>query len=435
MGLFNTRSNLVYTADISLSFVSKSETIEIMPENISYIMIDRDYETQILPIIYMNIAVNHSLQNKIVQSRETSKFLLNITRNNENSVINIGKKSISGLFSYLTADTNPNYREDFTDEEDIVGNAYTRMTIGLVSVELSNNLRKTFNNIYKEADVKSLIALGLEGLDEVIVEEIPYNKEFPNIIFPPLTSRNEFLKYLFSKYNFYDTDFRFFMDFDKCYLLSKKGIPTDGHDGQLSSIIVDIRSALENESYSEGIEIKDGSYYLYIHPADSNVIINQGIENVANNLVGVDEAFESPSQMELNINNVEGSSKKDLFLRTDNIALYKNELETNTVTVQLAKQQINGDIFTPNKSILVNNYGSYNAYDGKFLLQDKKEIFKGIGGKFVMSTVVSLKKVNNIVAAQTVSSHASSGYIKSSVQTKSSANLAGTNKSVKAKKK
>ena len=69
------------------------------------------------------------------------------------------------------------------------------------------------------------------------------------------------------------------------------------------------------------------------------------------------------------------------------------------------------------------------------LLQDKKEIFKGIGGKFVMSTVVSLKKVNNIVAAQTVSSHASSGYIKSSVQTKSSANLAGTNKSVKAKKK
>ena len=147
MGLFNTRSNLVYTADISLSFVSKSETIEIMPENISYIMIDRDYETQILPIIYMNIAVNHSLQNKIVQSRETSKFLLNITRNNENSVINIGRKSISGLFSYLTADTNPNYREDFTDEEDIVGNAYTRMTIGLVSVELSNNLRKTFNNI------------------------------------------------------------------------------------------------------------------------------------------------------------------------------------------------------------------------------------------------------------------------------------------------
>ena len=64
------------------------------------------------------------------------------------------------------------------------------------------------------------------------------------------------------------------MDFDKCYLLSKKGIPTDGHDGQLSSIIVDVRSALENESYSEGIEIKDGSYYLYIHPADSNVIIN-----------------------------------------------------------------------------------------------------------------------------------------------------------------
>ena len=51
------------------------------------------------------------------------------------------------------------------------------------------------------------------------MEEIPYNKEFPNIIFPPLTSRNEFLKYLFSKYNFYDTDFRFFMDFDKCYLL------------------------------------------------------------------------------------------------------------------------------------------------------------------------------------------------------------------------
>ena len=400
-----------YTAKIELAFDYNGIRERINPEKIVYLMIEHDYENQVLPIIYISLSVNNNLYNKIINYKKFAKFYLNITKQNKNSLSSLSKKSISGTFSYIPSTTNPNFQEELSSGDNFIDNSYKRIMIGLVSIELTNKLRKSFNGIYNNIDQKTLIGLALEDTN-CIIENIPYNEKYSSILIPPISSRYQMLKFIFEKDNFYDTNFRYFMDFENSYLLSKRGDSINAHDGQLSSIIVDIRSVTTEEAYYDGIEIKNGAYYIYINPTNSNVTINEGTEKIANQIIAVDE--DNIQNLNLDINNTDGSNVKQMFVRSDNAALYKNELETNTIITEIMKQHIDGSAFTPNKSILVNNYGEYQKYNGKYLMIYKREFYKCIAGEFLLSCVVGLKKIGNIQPAKTVSSTKKTGYSKSS---------------------
>ena len=381
-----------YNATIELAFDYNGTREKIPSERIVYVLIESDYENEVLPIIYVTLAVDSKLYTNIIKYKQSAKFYMSIKKVNKNSTLSISKEILSGSFSYIPSANNPNYTEELISDTD--GNSYRRIMIGLVSIELTNKLRKSFNSIENETDTETLIAMALDGTN-CIVEKPAYNDYYKSILIPPIASRYRLLEFIFNRNAFYDTMFRYFMDFKRSYLTSKKGDAIDAGDGSLTSIIIDIRSVTEDEAYYEGVEIKNDAYYVYINPSNSNVILNEGTEKVANQLVAVDE--DVPVQfMDLEINKTEGSEEKMVFIRSDNAALVKNELETNTIIVEVLKQNIDGSIFTPDKCITVNNYGEYSRYNGKYLMIYKREFFKCVAGEFIMSCNVGLKRVNNI---------------------------------------
>ena len=422
-----------YTATVELAFDNNGVRTEIDSEKIIFVMIEHDYENQVLPIIYISMSASNELYSDIIKYKDSAKFYLNIKRTNKNSLASISKESITGTFNYIPSATNPNYQEDLTRSDDFLDNSYRRIMIGLVSIELTNKLRKSFNGIYNNIDQNTLIGMALEDTN-CVIETNPYNQEYPSIMIPPIASRYQMLNFIFKKDNFYDTNFRYFMDFERSYLLSKRGDAIESGDGQLSSIIVDIRSVTEEESYYNGIEIKNGAYYIYINPSNSNVILNEGTEKVANQIISVDEDIDV-QKLDLEINNTEGSETKHMFVRTDNAALYKNELETDTIITEIVKQHIDGSVFTPNKSILVNNYGEYSKYDGKYLMIYKREFYKCVAGEFLMSCNVGLKKIGNIQTAKSVTTSKKYGYAKSSATKKSTSTKKLTTKTYAASSK
>ena len=264
------------------------------------------------------------------------------------------------------------------------------------------------------------MSLALEGTN-YIAEKITYNTHYNSILVPPLTSRYRLLEFIFNSDPFYDTKFRYFMDFERSYLLSKSGNSVDSGDGQLSSIIVDIRSITENEAYYDGVEVKNDAYYVYINPINSNVTLEQGIEKVANQIVAVDE--DKIEIVDLDINKTEGSDTKQMFIRTDNVSVYKNELETNTIIVEIVKQHIDGSIFTPNKCISINNYGEYSKYNGKYIMIYKREFYKCVAGEFVMSCNVGLRRIGNLNNSKSTSATSSSAIKKSTSNNKNTSRL------------
>lgn len=384
----------LFKADISLAFDCNGRREEIDQKKIAYVLIEHNYEIEVLPIIYISLFVSNKLYDDIVKYKDSAKFFLSIKKVNCNGITNISKDVISDTFSYIPSTTNPNFREDLATGDEFIDNAFKRITIGLVSDNMISILRKTFNGIYNNIDQKTLLGIALEGTNCVI--ETPYtNKSYSSIIVPPLRSRYKMIKFIFGKDNFYNTRFIYFMDFEKSYLVSKNGNNIDARDGQLSSIILDVRSVSEIEAYYDGIEIKNGAYYMYVNPADCKVTLNQGTNKIVNQLVTVDDDNES-EVIDLNIDRGTDSGAKQVFVRTDDPTIKKSDLELNTVTIELVQQHIDGSIFTPNKSILVNNYGEYSKYNGKYYMTYKREFFRGVAGEFLMSTNVGLKKVVNI---------------------------------------
>lgn len=416
-----------YNATIELAFENNGQRTKIESEKISYVMIEHDYENQVLPIIYVSLSANDFLYKSIINYKNTAKFYLRICKVDKNSSSSVSKETLAGSFNYVTSTSNPNFREDINlNDYTMQESSYRRITIGLVSIELTNKLRKSFNGLYKNIDQKTLLAMAIEGT-KCIIENPTYNTTYSTINIPPLSSRYKMIEYIFDKDNFYDTKFRYFMDFRNSYLLSKCGNYIDAGDGDLSSVIIDIKSVTANEAYYDGMEIKNGSYYIYINPAESHVSLNQGTEKVANQIVSIDED-ESIQTLDLNINSTQGSTTKQLFVRTDNAALYKNELETNTVSIEVLKHNIDGSHITPNKIITVNNFGEYSKYNGKYIMNYKKEFYKCTAGEFYLSCILGLRKVGNIVPSKIVSNPKQAKYGSKSATRKTSKTKTNNNK-------
>lgn len=417
----NISNRKAYIGQIELAFDYNNTREKIEPEKIIYIMIESNYDVNTLPIIYVSVSVDSSLHTKILRHKDNAKFYLNIKKKDKFSGSAIAKEVLSGLFNYIPSSTNPNFKEDLSTSSD---NSYSVITLGLISMELTNELRKSFNDIYNGIDSNTLIGLALEGTN-CVIEKPTYNDYYNSILVPPVSSRYKFLKFIFDRNAFYDTRFRYFIDFDKSYLLSKKGNPIDGGDGDINSIIIDIRAITEEEAYYSGIETKNGAYYIYINPADSNVVINEGMEKVANQIVSVDEDL-GVQYIDLDINKPIDSDTKQMFIRTDNPILYKNELETETIMVEIVKQHIDGSIFTPNKCITVNNYGEYAKYNGRYIMVYKREFFKSVDGEFIMTCNIGLQKVGNIKSSDRVVSSNTKKLSKSTATKTSTANIKNT---------
>ena len=385
---------IAYKAHVALSFNCNGSVFNIDPNKIVYILIDSDYENNVLPIIYVTLAVNEDLYKMINANRDSGTFTLVVQKFSINGNNGLDKTVINDVFNYVPSTQSANYMEDLNVGLD--ENNYRRITVGLVSATLVNTLRKSFNGVFNEIDQFTLVSMCMEDTN-FVVEEFRDNAEYEQIIIPPLSTRYQFIKFLFEKNAFYWTKFIFFMDFERCYLVSKEGNPVDAGDGRPSNIIVDIKNITEPSAFYEGVELLDGAYYVYVNPSDAHLVSDEAREQMINNVITVDEDLGNTS---LDIDYSGSSSKsvtqKQIFVRNENAALIKNELEFGSSAIQLSKAHMDGSVFTPNKQITVVNYGDNASYNGRYAIAYKKEFFKNAASEFVIGTTVGLKKIGQL---------------------------------------
>lgn len=387
------KGNITLAFDYKASNNSPVVRENIIPQRISYVMIERMYENvNILPVIYISLNISSDMYTKVVGSYETSKFYLRIQKRNALSNTSIYTTVVDDIFSYVTSTTSANYSSDL-DVADPSGSSYKNIMIGLVSTNMTNLLRKSFNGIYENIDQTSLVKLGLDGLPRVVMENLKYNSKYDTFLIPPLSSRYKLLEYIFEKDPYYDSMFTFFMDFDKTYFISKNAVGVDAKDGLPTNAILNIKGYSSAEAYTDGFSVENGTYIVYINAANTDITINNATEKVVNNLVAYSDTNDIQN-LTLNVNNSEGgdSSNKVNFLRTPNAAALKNELQSNSVMLQIMKQNIDSDIFTPNKVYNVRHYDDYAKYNGAYYLSYKREFYYvSTSDEFLVSCNVGLK--------------------------------------------
>ena len=387
-------SNLVYKCNINMSFIFESE-YPINSQFIKYIIIENMYESKYMPIIYVSMSVSNELYTLILENEKEAKMYLSLERYNNSSNTSLSKRSFNGQFTYIVSNPNPNYSQEVYDSAN-VDTQFRKITIGLMSMDIMNKVKKSFNGIFGEIDMNTLILKALEGID-TIVKMPTYNPEFETIVVPALNSKTKLLEFLCSKCPFYDTNYKFFVDFNQGYLLDMSGDAIEGNDGDLNTVYIDINELTTYDAYSEGMSERDGTYFMNVNPANTNISINKGTDKIANQIVSVSDEGEV-TYVDLEINNNPDSELKQNFTRggESDIILYKNDIESNTIVIEVTKENVDSTKFTPNKEYIIHNYDDYADYNGKYTLLYKKELIKNNNGNFIISTVLGLRKVGNI---------------------------------------
>lgn len=381
--------------DVNAILIVEEMAYEIDKNFIKYIVIEDQYLNYNIPIIYLSLALSTELYQIMVDNAKIGKFILSIQRINAYSSSSLFNDSIEGEFTYILSSENPNYSEDLEVNTRTADNSYSSIVIALFNMELLNKSKTSFNGSFSNIDVSTLMFKAVEDIEHVVMKAPKYNVEYETEVIPALNSRDKLLKYLFSQSPFYDTNYIFFMDFNRTYLIDMTGEGVEVDDGELPSVIFDIRNVSVAEAYFEGVEEINDAYYLYINPANCNVIPNEHQDKIANQLVGVSEEGEV-TFTDLDVNRNEGSEDKQSFKRNINVTLMKNMMESNTIIIELEKEYIDGSIFTPNKIYHIQNYTNYEERNGDYILIYKREVIFNHAGVFNTATRFGLRKIGNI---------------------------------------
>ena len=110
----------------------------------------------------------------------------------------------------------------------------------------------------------------------IVIEPPKNNVSLTNKILPPLDSVAKMLKYLNSISVFYPTAYRFFIDFDRSYLLSSSGRALKAAGDNITSVVITIYHKHKMDSAVQGMitNRQQSIYEMYVSSADCELSDN-----------------------------------------------------------------------------------------------------------------------------------------------------------------
>jgi len=379
------KNNSAFHGTITLSYQRDNERTTIDQSRIIYLMINYDY-SKVIPMIIMSLSVSLDMYSDMITYQKTAKIFMDVQGYNVYSSSPTSRRSITGTFRYILADTNQT--KSSTEKND---GSYITISIGLVSDDMINTMRIPFNGIYRDISTTNILGMALKDT-KVCLEPIRYSHKYDQIVIPAVPSRYRLIEYIFNKDPFYDTNFKYFMDFDKSYLVSQAGRGFKLDDGKPIDIIIDIKNVTSEESLESGYQIKNSAYYLYLNQMDCNIHIDNTKDKLIDKVVAFDTEIEQPVNYDLNSSN----GTKTMFIRTKSGNLVKNDLDSTDVTIELLKQNIDDSIFQLNKHISIRMYGEYEKYTGTYIMIYKRVFYRPAGKEFIVSANIGLKLVSDV---------------------------------------
>ncbi len=391
-----------YSYSVKLNYISGSVSTEIKPGQISQVLIDYDYDTKNIPIIYITAKMDKAVMDNMILNDHKNYVTLEINKILKNSPTPISQVYIKDRFFYFMTH-DPNYTRDIEYENSDLNkpvsksDSYREVTIGLIKVDLLNMNKRNLSGIWVGTNLINILAyytIQMPTLIEPINDTI-----FDQLLVPPCTSVMQAFEFLNRIHCFYDTPYRYFVDFNRTYLVSSSGKATLAKGETVESIIIKATDTDTEEGKKQG-QMYDSTKKVYTISVEANqtsVFADKITDKSFNYILGV-SAMGVKVELPLNINNSSLSTKKVKIERIPNenynyINHLKKNVEGHAMILQVNKTDIDTSILNINKSYNVKNFKTYSGLDGQFLLSRKREIYQPDGDLFIMDTIIDLRKI------------------------------------------
>ena len=219
-----------YYIDLYYNCKDYNEPKLIDQKNIKSLTIYKEYDKYNMPIATMNLHIDKKFADNIIKNSKTATMIMTVYKYQLDNNAAIKQLYFKHEFSYLTDDdTNKTEDIDYAktdskdeDREDV----YRILKLGLISKKLvDRNLSPNNATIYKSS-MQNIIVDLLNIGEPLLIEPFTETELVEQLIIPPKESLSKTLDYLNTIRVFYNTGYRFFMDLDNIYLVSKSGKAT-----------------------------------------------------------------------------------------------------------------------------------------------------------------------------------------------------------------
>lgn len=384
---------LSYKVAVKMQFILNNKAIDIPADGIKSIIINHNYKSNIMPYIIITLNINNRLYNDMVTNWEKAKIFLNTQITDSNSS-NIKIDKIKDQFIYFLPNDS-NYLKDLDINNNNADQSYKRITIGLMKSELLNFNKKIFNGVQTNVSNSELLSMFTEGRP-LIRSELSNNKLWDQILIPPLSSRSDAIGFLAYTGDIFDTDYMYFMDFDKSYLLDmNEKMISKYNNSKYNTIILDIGNLNIISKNYDGIvkDIDNNCYIMYLNVSDTDLYINKTTDKATTELISVSE--EGSSTLKLDVNKSKFSTDKAKFIRGEQSSIkLKNSIEKSKTVLNISKLNLDSSLITPDRIYIVKNYKDYTEQNGKYILIYKKEIIVKTDDSFTTNTIMGFCKID-----------------------------------------
>lgn len=386
-----------YTA--SATFIDGSDVYDLETVNIRTIAIDYNYNDLNMPMIFMTLGIYKSLANKMIMKQDSAIFILNIKRAITNSDMpNLYSDYINDKFIYfITGDidegTLVELEEDAPDDD-------TTVTVGLLCQDHVNKNKKPVNGIIK-GNLSSAMYY-LTGHLPIVIEPPTNNIALESKIIPPLNSVAKSIEYLNSIHVLYNTPYRFFIDFDQAYLISSSGNGVKVRGDNINTVLITILHEDEYDAKIQGMTTNKSQelYDVLVSHKDcqlcDNTLSNKSFSKVtATNTSG--NSTNATSATKSSSSNVT-SKTRTIRVSNDNDGLLQNmvtKMDQSAIQILVQKTDVDSAAFSMNREYIIRAEEAYNtdAYNGRYLLVRKRELYIRDDDTFTVNVMLLLQKV------------------------------------------
>ena len=365
-------------------------TDTILPKNVLYFSIEKDFFNDFLPVFYIKCLISPTTYRKI--NSQVAKYKVSIkkffiksvgerTVYDKNNKTIVYKKFINDVFINVNnSDTSMDTTTDLTKEIDEISERTDLQkesieTELLLFKESSLDYKNLNDQIFSNTDVCHAILSFAQLTDQnKLLLSYPDNKNiYSNIIIPGNLTFLSAIKYIQSVYGIYNYGYLLFNDFNKIYLIDKQMKCTAYEKNEYERIYI---------NYNE-ITNSDGNIYGQYDNKNKkawelNCINDPNIQNldtsaselIFENLYTVDTVNGRSKSYNLDLNKSINSNTKIIDNKYNNNFIFNsliNETKLKNYTITINLNEIDLDILTPNKEYYLNiniNKSSYKKLQG-----------------------------------------------------------------------
>lgn len=374
------------------------DTISVSHNNIGGIIIEKDFDADIHPVMEIKLALKPLEIYDILDNKNTVRFNIRVDKyvykNSDASSYIYKDLSFNEVFAIYIDDNsaqldkdlylqNANITKTNTNISDI-NEVYSFFIFKPNDIDAS---RSMVNAILSNVDMTDTVSylLSTSGCKNVLMTPIENTVVYDEVILYPVTTLSNIGK-LNKEYGFYKNGLTVFFDITRTYFIDKRGNTTVYARQEYTDVMVYVYKSSNSNTMSGGYEKnnKTRTYYMNIVVSSINMKANGPI---LNEISGIDKYIvDSMNDEVIEVSpDIEHRGKRvSTIVDKNNVFNGTNEYIANELDARIREQNsifeasftgIDIDIFTPNKRFT-------------FVFEDS-EIHKRVGGTYRIAKIIS----------------------------------------------